>query len=558
MLRRGGRSARYGRSIRLQDPAPSLSDEACIDEYLQYKFIPWRQVGGCTQVLVCGWRRREWRYLKARFRCARIVPVTSAQFSRALSRRFHARLSRDAVLGLYDQLPRFSARMVCNARQRGLIGTVAGALLLLTCLYPVIALHAVVLFSAAGFCIGIVARFLLALAGTWQEKTPVLSPLVQELPVYTLLVPLFRETAVLEALTQALAALKYPAQKLDIKLIVEADDGPTRQMAQRLEQTAAPVGAYETVIVPASLPRTKPKACNYALRFARGEFTVIYDAEDCPDPDQLLIAVAAFRAASPATACLQARLVIDNPRENLLTALFALDYGIWFSVLLPGLSRLGCPMPLGGTSNHFRTDVLRRAQGWDPFNVTEDADLGLRLAQLGYRVAMLDSVTAEEAPMQMRTWLCQRTRWLKGYMQTLLVHLRTPSRFCSKSGLCTLLSLLLSVGGSVATALLNPVLWLIFVVSLFLKGSGTMPDLTRELAILSGSGLMVANVLLAATVLISVRQHSVLRRLLCCFTMIFYWLMISVAAWRALFQLISCPHLWEKTPHGISRCRTPL
>jgi cellulose synthase/poly-beta-1,6-N-acetylglucosamine synthase-like glycosyltransferase len=220
----------------------------------------------------------------------------------------------------------------------------------------------------------------------------------------------------------------YPRDRLDIKLVLEADDTETIAAAEQCG------GGLEIVRVPDHGPRTKPKAANYALSFARGEYLVIYDAEDRPEPDQLLKAVAAFRAAPRRIACLQARLNFYNADHNWITRMFALDYALWFDVLLPGLDRIGVPMPLGGTSNHFRTQILRDIGGWDAFNVTEDADIGIRLSQLGFGVSMIASTTYEEAPIALGPWLRQRSRWLKGYMQTWLVHMRDPLRLLRSAG----------------------------------------------------------------------------------------------------------------------------
>ena len=196
---------------------------------------------------------------------------------------------------------------------------------------------------------------------------------------------------------------------------------PSRSLARSVLRACS-----KSFVVPPSHPQTKPKACNFALRFARGEYLVVYDAEDRPEPDQLRKVVATFRRSPPNTACLQCRLNYYNVNENWLTRMFTLDYALWFDQMLPGLERLGMPIPLGGTSNHFRIDVLRELHAWDPFNVTEDADLGIRLGQKGYRVGIVDSTTFEEASCRAGQWMRQRSRWMKGYMQTLLVHTRRP------------------------------------------------------------------------------------------------------------------------------------
>ena len=226
----------------------------------------------------------------------------------------------------------------------------------------------------------------------------------------------------LPQLAQALRNLDYPLGKLDIKIVLEAGDRETIEAARTLGLE----GVFEIIVVPPSQPQTKPKACNFALRFARGEYLVVYDAEDRPEPDQLRKVVATFRRSPPNTACLQCRLNYYNVDENWLTRMFTLDYTLWFDQVLPGLERLGMPIPLGGTSNHFRTDVLRELHAWDPFNVTEDADLGIRIGQKGYRVGVVNSTTFEEASCRVGQWIRQRSRWMKGYMQTLLVHTRRP------------------------------------------------------------------------------------------------------------------------------------
>ena len=294
-----------------------------------------------------------------------------------------------------------------------------------------------------------------------------------ELPVFTVLVPMFREPQMLPRLAESLRALDYPLGKLDIKLVLEAEDEETIAVAQTLGLE----GVFEVIRVPPSQPQTKPKACNFALRFARGEYLVIYDAEDRPEPDQLRKVVETFRRAPPNTACLQCRLSYYNASENWLTRMFTLDYALWFDLVLPGLERLGIPIPLGGTSNHFKIDVLRELHAWDPFNVTEDADLGIRLTQKGYRVGVVDSTTFEEASCRAGQWIRQRTRWIKGYMQTFLVHTRRPIRCCAPPGRSGFLGFVFFIGGTVLSGLLNPIFWTLYLLELELK-HGRLHDLT--------------------------------------------------------------------------------
>ena len=281
-----------------------------------------------------------------------------------------------------------------------------------------------------------------------------------DLPTYTILVPMFREPEVLPILAGAIRRLDYPLAKLDVKLVLEEGDQETIDAAKRLGLESI----FEIVRVPPSQPQTKPKACNYALSFARGELLVIYDAEDKPEPDQLKKAVVGFRKSPENTACLQARLNYFNADENWLTRLFTIDYSLWFDFMLPALDYLKMPIPLGGTSNHFRTEVLRELRAWDPYNVTEDADLGVRLTQEGYRVGVINSTTFEEANVSVGNWIRQRSRWLKGYMQTYLVHMRRPVHLFRSLGPSPFLGFQFFVGGNIVAGLGAPVFWGIYAV----------------------------------------------------------------------------------------------
>jgi cellulose synthase/poly-beta-1,6-N-acetylglucosamine synthase-like glycosyltransferase len=361
------------------------------------------------------------------------------------------------------------------------------------------------------------------------------------------LVPLYREAQVIPGLVAALRALDYPSAKLDIKLIVEIDDRETRAAIER--QNLPPT--FEIVAVPSLGPRTKPKACNYALHYARGEFVVIYDAEDRPEPTQLRQAVAAFLSGPAELGCVQARLNYYNAVENWLTRQFSIEYSFWFGLMLPGLQRLGLPIPLGGTSNHFPIAVLRRLGAWDPYNVTEDADLGIRLAQEGYRCRILDSTTYEEATCRWGAWTRQRTRWIKGYIQTYLVHMRRPGELYAGLGGLGFLGFQLVVGGTVAAALLHP-LWIAgLVTSLFVwlrpGHVSTLPEFLCLLLLVAGN---VCSIAAAALALIRRGDRNLLGSTLFIPT---YWLLISVAAYRAVWHWIRRPWDWEKTEHGVTR-----
>jgi cellulose synthase/poly-beta-1,6-N-acetylglucosamine synthase-like glycosyltransferase len=371
----------------------------------------------------------------------------------------------------------------------------------------------------------------------------------ENLPVFTVLVPMFREAAMLPRLAESLRNLDYPLGKLDIKIVLEAGDLETIAAARNLGLE----GVFEIIIVPASEPQTKPKACNFALRFARGEYLVIYDAEDRPEPDQLRKVVATFRRSPPNTACLQCRLSYYNVNENWLTRMFTLDYALWFDQVLPGLERMGMPIPLGGTSNHFRTDVLRELHAWDPFNVTEDADLGIRIGQKGYRVGVVDSTTFEEASCHTRQWIRQRSRWIKGYMQTLLVHTRRPLHFLRTAGPLGFLGFVFFIGGTVLAGLLNPIFWLFYVIWLVAAAASFDPIFPEPLLFLCLFNLLAGNGAFTYLIMLAPIRRGWLELIPFSFTLFAYWLLISIAAYRGLWQLIRDPYFWEKTEHGVSR-----
>jgi cellulose synthase/poly-beta-1,6-N-acetylglucosamine synthase-like glycosyltransferase len=374
------------------------------------------------------------------------------------------------------------------------------------------------------------------------------------LPVFTVLVPMFREGAVLPKLAQSLRALDYPLGKLDIKLVLEAEDTETIEAARRLGLE----GIFEVIRVPPSQPQTKPKACNFALRFARGDYVVVYDAEDQPEPDQLRKVVATFLLSPPEVACLQCRLNYFNADENWLSRMFTLDYTLWFDLILPGLERFNIPIPLGGTSNHFKVKVLRELLAWDPFNVTEDADLGIRLYEKGYRVAIVDSTTFEEASCHVRNWVRQRSRWLKGYMQTLLVHTRQPLRLIRLTGLRGFLGFVFFIGGTVLSALFNPIFWMLYLVWLVLLSSGFDAVFPQYLLFISLFNLLIGNGAFMFLNMIAPLRRGWLRLIPFSLTAFGYWVLISVAAYKGLWQLLRRPFYWEKTQHGVSSHHSTL
>jgi hypothetical protein len=367
------------------------------------------------------------------------------------------------------------------------------------------------------------------------------------LPTYTVLLPLRDEARMVPQLARAMAALNYPAHKLDIVLVVESASPATVEAARRTLGDPR----FRLIVVPDGAPKTKPKAIDYALPLARGELVVVYDAEDVPEPDQLRKAAARF-AAEPNLVCLQAELVPENAHENALTALFAGEYAGLFGRLLPLLARWRLPVPLGGTSNHFRVAVLRETGGWDAFNVTEDADLGVRLARRRLETATLASRTLEEAPVTLPGFMAQRTRWMKGWMQTFIVHNRRPGRLLRDLGWRAFIGFEVLVGGMIVSSLLHT----IFLVSLAarLAHEGVIAFAPRDAWDWFAVGILAAGYAGAFAVQISglVRQRA-WRLLPIQLALPLYWLLHSLATVLAVYDLVRRPNHWAKTTHGVTR-----
>jgi len=370
-----------------------------------------------------------------------------------------------------------------------------------------------------------------------------------KLPIYTIICALYREAPVVDDLVAAIRRLDYPPEKLDVKFVLEADDEETQRALSRL-QLGPP---FEIIIAPSTGPRTKPKALNAALPFARGTYTVVYDAEDKPEPDQLRRALGTFHRAGKRLACVQASLTIDNTADNWLARMFTANYAGQFDAFLPGLAAMHLPFPLGGSSNHFRTAVLRKVGGWDPYNVTEDADLGIRLHRLGYRSAALASTTYEEAPARFATWLAQRTRWYKGWMQTWLVHMRRPNRLLRELGPGGAIAFQIFLAANVLAALIHP---------LFMAGLGytlfALPMPWASAVMDNAVPIFTVSLLsgYASTIVLDIvglRRRGLLAHAWVLVLTPLHWLLLSLAAWRALFQLLYDPQRWEKTEHGLAK-----
>jgi len=512
----------------------SLIDRDSLSTYSENLFIPWRREDGLLKVAVVdvnpGLLELVDEVVGEPFDFVITAKFDIIWMLQEIGNQFY---SEKAVHQLANELPQFSASEVFTPRQLIFLFVWMTLSVIITAIWPVASLSTLVL----AISIFLLLNFGLRMMLTWVGGDKHFDNLVTDaevsrldertLPVYSVLLPMYHEAATLPNIAQALRSIDYPLSKLDIKLILEQDDEETINKAKELGLE----GIFEIIRVPDSLPKTKPKACNYALHFCRGELATIYDGEDAPEPDQLKKAVIAFRKAPENTAVIQARLNYFNVAENWLTRMFTMEYSLWFDFYLPALDALHIPIPLGGTSNHFKMSILREMEGWDPYNVTEDCDLGVRLTQSGYRVGVVNSTTFEEANNSIPNWIRQRSRWLKGYMQSYLVHMRRPIQFYRKLGHIGFWGFQFFIGGTIFSALVAPLMLLIYLGWLITHTSIFDPYFPPFVLYITLFNLLIAN------------------------GMLIYLFMLSGFK-RRYFGLIpwalTVPLYWKKTHHGLT------
>lgn len=527
----------------LAEPAdPELIRLAGARACLRHGLLPWRRSGGSTVVLAAsGAVLAEQAALLAPLGPVRHVPCPPDILREGLRR---------AAGTLLVQAAETRTRPADSCRSlplHGLRGPVIAAALL--------GLAALLVPAAVGTGAVVVAALVLAAnallrlvaLGASRVRPPPApdgeTPLAPaRLPVISLLVPLFHEREVAAHLLARLAALDYPRDRLDLCLILEEEDDLTRAA---LREAALPAHA-QVIEVPAGTIRTKPRALNFALDFARGSIIGVYDAEDRPDPHQLMQVARHFARAGPRVACLQGVLDYYNHRSNWIARCFTLEYASWFRVILPGLQRLGLAIPLGGTTLFLRRHAIEDVGGWDAHNVTEDADLGIRLARRGYRTEMLASTTGEEANARIWPWVRQRTRWLKGYALTWAVHMRNPPRLWHDLGPWRFFGVQVVLLGTFCQFLLAPVAISLWLLPLF--GRSPLPaSLSVALLML----FLFAEAVNAVAAGLGVIRAGKARLMAAIPLLHLYFPLASVAAWRALAQIFDNPFHWEKTAHGI-------
>lgn len=545
-----------------QTPAdPRLIDDVGAEFCLSHGILPWRRLGGVTWVATS---RPEafadiCQQLPAHFGQIRMLLCSEEQAQAAVLASRRTALIRRAEL-------RVPAHESCRTRNEGRMGRLALSLMLLLAaglwFAPVLILSLLVawttltLVAQSGLKLAAFIATLRqnaddrvkakALAGRRKPADEMSGPL----PVISVMVPLFKEQDIAGKLVKRLARLDYPRELTDIILVIEADDDVTRDT---LAATELPRW-MRIVAVPPGPIQTKPRALNYALNFCRGEIVGIWDAEDRPDPDQLHKVARGFHFASKDVACLQGALDYYNPSTNWLARCFTIEYAAWFRVLLPGVAKLGLVVPLGGTTLFFRRDALEAVDAWDAWNVTEDADLGVRLVRRGFRTEILDTTTDEEANCRALPWIKQRSRWLKGYAMTWGVHMRDPLALWRDLGPWRFLGFQVQFFGSVSQYLLAPLLW-----SFWLLPFGLPHPLRAPLEnTFGGSALTVLFTLFIASELLSIAvgvwavRGSKHRHLLAWVpTLHLYFPLGCLAGWKAIYEVVAKPFYWDKTQHGV-------
>ncbi|PIE12666.1 MAG: glycosyl transferase [Rhodobacterales bacterium] len=530
-------------------PSEDVADLIPLRTCLNHSVIPWRMEGHTLTIAASRVEdfTRAISLLQDVPERVDLVFAPASDIQSALARIHRAPLTRAASCRVPEEE---SCRDWGRTGTRRLALVLAGllALLLITALFPrhvfgILTLWAAfTLIVAAGLRI---ASYVAHVSSPPAAPPPVINTSEVPLPKVSVLVRLFKEKEIASHLVTRLSRLTYPKSLLDVVLVLEENDETTHET---IRQSTLPPW-MRVIAVPEGSPKTKPRAMNYALDFCDGDIIGIWDAEDEPDPDQISIVADRFRSAPRDLVCLQGALDYYNSRQNWLARCFTIEYAAWFRLMLPGMSRLGLAIPLGGTTLFFRRDVLEELGGWDAHNVTEDADLGFRLARHGYRTEVIPTMTGEEANCRLWRWVRQRSRWLKGYMVTYLVHMRRPLKLYRQLGARKFWGFQAHFVTALSQFVLAPFLWSFWLVLLGLPHP-LDPFVTRDALLAFGIlflGIEVISILVNATAVSAPRHRHLLAWVP---TMHFYYPLGAIAAYKALYELIFKPFYWDKTQHG--------
>ena len=543
----------------------------------KYKVIPLEIKGSIIDLAVDNPLDRKVlvavQYLFATYKINLCV-VSSQSIDWAIDNIYREIHKKNAMLDLYNRTPNQSAYRVLYPKQKYFI--IAAITVFAIAVIVNSALTFMVLFAAIsiGYFIVNPIKIYISIRGFKGGRAPTRITrgemewtCDEDFPIYTVLIPVFREAGILAQNMRNMYHLNYPKNKLDIKILMEERDQETINEAKALglfgsptkmaegipkEEYAEFLKLFDPIVIPGAKVTTKPRACNYGLLRAKGELCVIYDAEDNPDPDQLKKAAIVFLRLPEDVVCLQSKLNFYNADENIITKWFSIEYANWYEFYLQGLDWIEAPIPLGGTSNHFRKKGLDELGRWDPYNVTEDADLGIRLARKKLKTEMIDSYTYEEATLTAKSWVVQRSRWYKGHLQTYLVHMREPKKLFKDLGAEKFLKLQLTFGTGVFIPLINPVLWVLLALTLVapMWFGWLIPSYLQPLCLFN---LIVGNLSYIAIYVVACVKLKKNRYIPYALAMPAYWALLSFASWRGFIQLIKNPFYWDKTSHGVSK-----
>jgi len=538
--------------LRTNPPDVRLIDAVGAARCLRDGMLPWRRVGGATIVACC---RPELfdsyrASLPKSFGKVRMAVVSETDLHRALMLARQRRLARYAERRVpsHESCRDWNVRPFVAVALAAVIAGIALAVTMPHILFAILCGWAVLTLLASSFL-----KLGAAIAQTrWADQNapgPVPSGAAapMKMPVVSVMVPLFKERAVAERLIKRLSRISYPKELLDILLVVEEDDIITQEA---IRATHLPRWMRQ-VIVPRGAVQTKPRALNFALDFCRGTIIGVYDAEDAPEPDQIHKVVRRFHVSGPEVACLQGILDFYNARHNWLARCFTIEYATWFRLVLPGLERMGLAVPLGGTTLFFRRDALEFLGGWDAHNVTEDADLGIRLARHGYRTELIPTVTDEEANCRVWPWVRQRSRWLKGYGMTWAVHMRTPRRLLRELGAWKFFGVQLLFLGTLSQFVLAPILWTFWSIPLGL-GHPLQNLIPGHGFIVLGTVFFLTEILSIWIGVLAVSRPKHKGMWIWVPTMHFYFPLGSLAAYKGIWEIATRPFYWDKTAHGVT------
>jgi glycosyltransferase XagB len=512
---------------------------------LAQSILPWGHMGSAVVILASDRETFERHRLRLEQTFGKVVPALAAREA-----------IEAAILALSGPLLDHQARhrVPENASCRDLMknGARLSAVAILfsvalaASVYPQVLLLVVTLWAILTLIAATLLKTAATIAALTRQAVERAPPVIADLPVVSVMVPLFNEARIARRLLERLQRIDYPQDRLDIHLVVEEDDQITRAA---LSRTALPEN-FNVTVAPQSTLKTKPRALNHALRCCRGSIVAIYDAEDAPAPDQLRHVADMFHLHGPEVACLQGILDYSNPRTNWLSRCFTIEYATWFRIMLPGMARLGLAIPLGGTTLFFRKAALEAVGGWDAHNVTEDADLGMRLARAGFRTELLHSLTMEEANCRVLPWIRQRSRWIKGYMMTYAVHMRDPCQLWRELGWWRFVGFQILFLSTLSQFLLTPLILSFWLVALGLPHPATaqLPDMVNT-AILAGFVFSEAVLLVVGVIAMRLTMHRM--NPLWALAQHVYFPLAGIAALKAVWELVTRPFYWDKTAHGL-------